>query len=50
MVLPVIVSLSSVVAIFGGKNPLKELPESCILYFFNTGCYDWLMSMLNQSA
>jgi hypothetical protein len=49
LILPVggaanIVSLSSNVVIFMKDVYLEELLETCILYSFNAGCYDWTVS------
>jgi hypothetical protein len=29
------------------KSDLKELLETCVLYFFSLGCYDWFVIIRN---
>jgi hypothetical protein len=43
--LPTVVSLWLAVVIVMKNICLKEIPETCILYFFNIGRYGWIVSM-----
>jgi hypothetical protein len=45
--LPTAVSLSSAVVIVMRNAYLEELHQTHILYYFNTGNYDWIVSTKN---
>jgi hypothetical protein len=51
LILPVDGSTSSTIYHFHGKySYLKELLEACILYFFNIGCYNWIVSPKRRAS
>jgi hypothetical protein len=45
LILPITVSVSSAEVIFTKNAYLQELPETCILYYFSIGRYEWMINM-----
>jgi hypothetical protein len=46
---PTAAALTSAVVIFAESAYSEELLEDCISYFFNAGCYSWIVSGRNKT-